>query len=69
MEKSREVELRIAGTLDAARAESLSAAVRAVDPDASVSLDPATGIVRLTTTRDTLEIVSALNRRATTRPR
>jgi hypothetical protein len=68
MEESREVELRIAGIEEAGRAEGLSKAVRAIDPDASVSIDPATGIVHLRTTGDTLEIVGALSLAGTTRP-
>jgi hypothetical protein len=57
----REIEMRVEGV---SRPESLGpveAAIRSLDPDATVRLDPATGIVHATTRRDTLEVVAALS--------
>jgi hypothetical protein len=57
----REIEMRVEGV---SRPESLGpveSAIRSLDPEATVRLDPATGIVHAMTRRDTLEIVAALS--------
>lgn len=53
-----EHELRVTAPGDPARIE---AALRTLDAEARVRIDPATGIVHVTSARDTLEIVAALN--------
>ena len=57
----RELEMRVDGRSGAAGAEEIEAALRSCDPGVRVRLDPATGIVHVRTTRDTLEIAAALS--------
>ncbi|MDB5511878.1 MAG: hypothetical protein JWR08_1361 [Enterovirga sp.] len=57
-----EIEMRVE---EARRPDGLArieAAIRSLDPDATVRLDPATGIVHARTSRETLEVVDVLGR-------
>jgi len=58
----REIEMRVEGVSAPDRIGPVEAAIRALDPTASVRLDGATGIVHATTRRDTLEVVAALTK-------
>lgn len=56
----RELAMRVAGSVDPGGAERVAAALRATDPGAAARLDPATGILHISTSRDSLEVEAAL---------
>lgn len=56
----REVEMRVEGVSTPDGLGPVEAAIRKLDPGATVRLDPATGIIHAMTARDTLEVVAAL---------
>ncbi|MDB5558072.1 MAG: hypothetical protein JWQ36_1006 [Enterovirga sp.] len=56
----REIEMRVEGVSAPDAVGPVASAIRALDPQATVRLDPATGIVHAMTRRDTLEVVAAL---------
>jgi hypothetical protein len=56
----REIEMRVEGVSAPDAVGPVASAIRALDPHATVRLDPATGIVHALTGRDTLEVVAAL---------
>lgn len=58
----REVEMRVAGAGRPGCMEAVTRAIQALDPDATVRLDPATGILHALTRRETLEVTDALTR-------
>jgi hypothetical protein len=58
----REVEMRVAGAETPGCLEAVAQAIRDIDPDAKVRLDPATGILHAMTSRETLEVTDALTR-------
>ena len=58
----KELELRVKGADKPGSAGQIEAALRAIDPEARVRIDPATGIVHAFTSRDTLELTEALSR-------
>ena len=58
----REIEMRVEGVSTPEGVGPVERAIRALDPDATVRLDPATGILHAITSRDTLEVVAALGK-------
>lgn len=56
----RELEMRVAGISGDEAVGSIQAALRELDPGASVRMDHATGILHIMTRYDTLEVVAAL---------
>jgi hypothetical protein len=58
----REIEMRVEGVSTPDGLGPVETAIRACDPDATVRLDPATGIIHAMTRRDTLEVVAALSK-------
>ena len=56
----REIEMRVEGVFTPEDLGPVEAAIRKLDPGATVRLDPATGIIHAMTSRDTLEVVAAL---------
>jgi copper chaperone CopZ len=58
----KELEMRVAGADNPGCAGAIEAAVRAIDPDAHIRVDPATGIVHAFTSCDTLEVADAIAR-------
>ena len=56
----REIEMRVEGVNRPEDVRRLEGAIRELDPEATVRIDPATGIVHALTRRDTLEVVAAL---------
>ena len=58
----REIEMRVEGISSPEQVGPVESAIRALDPAATVRLDPATGILHAMTARDTLEVVAALSR-------
>lgn len=61
-DERREIEMRVEGVDRPEDAGALLEAIRAIDPEANVRVDPATGIVHAATRRHTLEVVEALSR-------
>jgi hypothetical protein len=57
----REIEMRVEGVSAPDHLGPVEAAIRKLDPGATVRLDPATGIIHAMTRRDTLEVVAALS--------
>jgi len=57
----REIEMRVEGVSAPDQLGPVEAAIRSLDPGATVRLDPATGIIHAMTGRDTLEVVAALS--------
>jgi hypothetical protein len=60
-DEAREIEMRVDGVTSPDSLRPVEAAIRALDPGATVRLDQATGIIHATTRRDTLEVVAALS--------
>ena len=58
----REIEMRVEGVSAPDRLGPVESAIRECDPDATVRLDPVTGIIHAMTRRDTLEVVAALSK-------
>ena len=58
----REIEMRIEGLSGPDGLPPVERVIRKLDPGATVRLDPATGILHATTSRDTLEIVAELGK-------
>ena len=58
----REIEMRVEGVSAPDGLRPVEAAIRELDPSATVRLDPATGIIHAMTRRDTLEVVAALSK-------
>lgn len=58
----KELELRVKGADRPGCAGQIEAAVRAIDPEARIRIDPATGIVHAFTSCETLELTEALSR-------
>jgi copper chaperone len=58
----KELELRIDGAERPGCAEAIQTALQAIDPEARIRVDPATGIVHAFTTCETLELTDAITR-------
>ena len=56
----REIEMRVEGVSEPDQLGPVERAIREIDSQATVRLDPATGILHAMTRRDTLEVVAAL---------
>ena len=59
-DERREIEMRVEGVSGPEDIAGVEQAIRALDPEATVRVDPATGIIHAVTCRDTLEVVAAL---------